>query len=167
MRRIFPLLALLLAACGGEPVRDDHFANDVVAERGDPAKVTSQAVPVRIGDLGPSFDACSAAGTTRRVGADATLPVRAAPFETAAQTARIEPGHRFFVCARTHDQKWFGIVFDADGALSESCGVSSPVTAGQPYPGPCSSGWIASAFVKVIAGNDVPASPVEAADPAP
>ncbi|HEX8450284.1 MAG TPA: hypothetical protein VF652_11900, partial [Allosphingosinicella sp.] len=59
------------------------------------------------------------------------------------------------------DQKWFGIVFDEGGALAERCGVSEPVTRRRDYDGPCRSGWVQSAFVKVIAGEEP--GPVSAA----
>ena len=71
-----------LAGCG-EPVQDDHFANSIEIERPDPAPVRVDSVPVRIGELGASFGACSAAGTTRHLAERASLPVRSAPFEAA------------------------------------------------------------------------------------
>ena len=108
-------------------------------------------VPVRIGELGPNFAACAAAGTPRHTDVSGLL-VRAAPFEAAAQAGRIAPGTRFFLCSRTHDQRWLGIVWEEGGTLSPACGVSQPVTDRQPYAGPCRSGWVPSAFVKAVAG---------------
>jgi hypothetical protein len=155
MRRALLFVPLLLAGCG-EPVADDHFANDVEAERVASPPVVTPAVPVRVGDLGPNFDACTARGTTRHLAAGAGLPVRSAPFDSAPETGTVAAGGRFFVCTRSHDQKWFGIVFDESGALSPACGVSAPVTARRPYDGPCRSGWVATPFVKLIAGLDLP-----------
>ncbi len=156
MRYALLLIPVLgLAACG-EPVRDDHFANDVAAERTASPPVDTQAVPVRIGELGPNFDACSAAGTTRHLKAGERLPVRAAPFDTAAEAGSIPSGSRFFICTRSHDQKWFGVVFEEGGALAERCGVSGPATARRDYAGPCRSGWVASAFVRLVAGVEQP-----------
>lgn len=152
--RLALLLVLLLAGCG-ESVRDDHFANDareIETPRVEPPPVTTDAVPVRIGELGASFDACNTAGTTRNLGADSGLAVRAAPFESAEEIGAIAADARFFVCTRSHDQRWMGVVYDPAGTLSPSCGVSSPVTARSDYDGPCRSGWVASAFVKVVAG---------------
>ncbi|MDT9599041.1 hypothetical protein [Sphingosinicella rhizophila] len=160
MRQSLLLFGLLLVAGCGEPIRDDHFANDEMAAAPIREQAVAEAVPVRIGELGPSFDACAAAGTTRHVAEGTTLPVRAAPFDTAAQTAEIASAQRFFVCARTLDQKWFGIVFDAEGALPSRCGVAAPTPSPRPYAGPCQSGWVASAFVKLVAGNDVPPATV-------
>ncbi len=156
---LLPLLiapALLLAACG-EAVDDNHFADDVSQERPAPTPVTSEAVPVRIGELGPSFPACNATGITRNLAAGETLPVRAAPFDTAPETGRVPAGGRFAICSRSHDQKWFGIVFAEDaagpGSARQDCGVSAPVTSRRAYEGPCRSGWVSSPFVKFVAAD--------------
>ena len=155
---------LFLAGCG-EPVRDDHFSNDVDPGAAAPDAVTTGPLPVRIGEYGPNFDACATIGTTRQVAAGATLPVRAAPFETGRQTGAIASGGRFFVCSRSLDQKWFGIVYDESGGPAQGCGVSDPVTARRSYDGPCRSGWVATPFVKLIAGADQPPPPPESGPP--
>lgn len=158
MHRIsIPILAtiLLLAGCG-EPVRDDHFSNDVEPGAAAPDAVTTGPLPVRIGEYGPNFDACATVGTTRQVAGGATLPVRAAPFESGRQIGTIVSGGRFFVCSRSLDQKWFGIVYDEAGGPAQGCGVSDPVTVRRSYDGPCRSGWVATPFVKLIAGADQP-----------
>lgn len=160
------LLALGLVGCG-EPVRDDHFANRAEAPPVEAAPQVEHVVAVRVGELGPNFDACSAAGTTRHLKAGDPLPVRAAPFGTAAETGRIAQGSRFFICTRSHDQKWFGVVYDADAGLTERCGVSSPVTTRRDYSGPCRSGWVASAFVRLVAGVDQPPPAQDQAPSAP
>jgi hypothetical protein len=80
------------------------------------------------------------------------LPVRAAPFDAAAESDAIPAGARFFVCSRSHDQRWLGVVWKETGELSAECGVSSPVTSRRAYAGPCRSGWVQAAFVKLIAG---------------
>jgi hypothetical protein len=151
MRCALILPILLLAGCG-EAVKDDHFAKDVKQERQETEPVVPGAVPVRIGELGASFEACGAAGTTRHLGAGQPLPVRAAPFDTSPETGRVAAGAQFFICARSHDQRWMGIVYEDAGTLSPACGVSSPVTSRRDYDGPCRSGWVSSAFVKLIAG---------------
>lgn len=151
MRRLILLPLAALAGCG-EPVADNHFANEAATETPPPAATVSiDAVPVRIGELGPSFAACNAAGTTRNLGEGETLPVSAAPFDNAAKTGAIAAGSRFFVCTRSHDQRWMGVVHDESGELSPECGVSAPVTARRAYDGPCRSGWISSAFVRLVA----------------
>ncbi|HEX6376257.1 MAG TPA: hypothetical protein VFZ91_11115 [Allosphingosinicella sp.] len=155
MRRALLLLGLALASCG-EPAK---IANRAADDAGNSSAdtVTAAAQPVRIGELGPNFSACSAAGTTRKLKAGEALPVRWAPFENAREIGSVAAGARFFICTRSLDQKWFGIVFDEGGTLAENCGVSEPVTRRRDYDGPCRSGWVQSAFVKVIAGEQ-PAS---------
>lgn len=153
MRRL--ILPLLLAAAGcGEAVEDNHFANDVDEARPMAPPVSTGPVPVRIGELGPSFAACNGAGTTRNVAEGSALPVRAAPFDTAAETGRVPSGQDFYICSRSHDQKWFGIVYTADGSARQECGLSSPAPSRRDYDGACNSGWVASAFVRLTAGID-------------
>lgn len=156
MRRAFLLSTLLmfaLAGCG-EAVKDDHFAKELKTERVAPDPANPGTVPVRIGELGANFNACNAAGTSRHLDAAAgeRLPVRAAPYEVAAETGAIAAGARFFICSRSHDQRWLGVVYEDAGTLAPTCGVSRPVSARRNYEGPCRSGWVAAAFVKQIAG---------------
>jgi hypothetical protein len=158
MRSALFFVSLMLAGCG-EPVEDDHFANDSGYAQATPEAARTAAMPVRIGELGPSFEACVGAGTTRHLETGGRLPVRSAPFESAAETGAIPAGARFFLCTRSLDQKWFGVVYDEAGALAPRCGVSDPVTSRRDYAGPCRSGWVSSAFVKLIAGNDAPPIP--------
>lgn len=145
---IIPLLAL--AGCG-EAVKDDHFKTQPETAAPASAPVRTDAVPVRIGELGASFAACGHAGTTRNLAAGASLPVQAAPFDTAVQSGAIPAGARFFVCTRSHDQRWMGVVYEPGGTLSPGCGVSQPAPARAAYAGPCRSGWVPSAFVKFVA----------------
>lgn len=161
MRRAILLLCLGLASCG-DPVA---VSNRSVGDEGNEAAdtVTAAARAVRIGELGPNFAACSAAGTTRNLKPGEALPVREAPFDVALESGSVPAQARFFICARSLDQKWFGIVFDEDGSLAERCGVTEPVTRRRDYDGPCRSGWVQSAFVKVIAGGE-PAPTVPAAE---
>ena len=151
MRRALLLLCLALASCG-DPVtvanRSDSAASDNSADT-----VTAAARPVRIGELGPNFAACGAAGTTRNLKPGEALAVRSAPFDNAEESGSVAARARFFICARSLDQKWFGIVHDEDGSLAERCGVTEPATRRRDYDGPCRSGWVQSAFVKVIAGE--------------
>jgi hypothetical protein len=152
MRAPILLLCLALSACGEPATVADRTARDNEAAP-DAAIVTPGSRAVRIGELGANFRACSAAGTTRNLKAGEALPVRSAPFDNAVETGNVAGEARFFICTRSHDQKWFGIVFDEGGTLAERCGVSEPVTRRRDYDGPCRSGWVQSAFVKVIAGE--------------
>ena len=167
MRRPLILLCLALSACGEPATLANRAADDNQAVA--VPVVTPGALAVRIGELGTNFSACTAAGTTRNLKAGEALPVRSAPFDDAAETGSVPAGARFFICTRSLDQKWFGIVFDdASGTLADRCGVAEPVTRRRDYDGPCRSGWVQSAFVKVIAGGaPVPAAPAaEAANSA-
>ncbi len=154
MRRTIILLCLALSACGDPATLANRAARDDEAAP-QAAEVTPGSRPVRIGELGANFRACGAAGTTRNLRASESLPVRFAPFDNAGETGNVAPGARFFICTRSLDQKWFGVVFDEEGALAERCGVSEPVTQRRDYDGPCRSGWVQSAFVKVIAGEQL------------
>jgi hypothetical protein len=158
MRRSLLLLCLGLASCGDPVSVANRTAGDDVDTAAD--TVTAAARPVRIGELGPNFAACGAAGTTRNLKSGEALAVRWAPFDNARESGRVPARARFFICARSLDQKWFGIVFDEGGSLAERCGVTEPVTGRRDYDGPCRSGWVQSAFVKVIAGE--PAAPAAA-----
>ena len=143
---LLPLLAL--AACGervepsGERIAPNLTRPDTTA--------VSAGVPVRVGEGGSAFRACQAAGTPRS--ADAPLPVRTGPFDSAPGAGAIPPGAQFFVCSRSIDQRWMGIVFDPAGTLSPACGVSAPVPTRADYAGPCRSGWVQSAGVRLVAG---------------
>jgi hypothetical protein len=152
MRRSIILFCLALSACG-QPAPVANRSAEVEAAP-EAAVVTPESQPVRIGDYGANFQACAAAGTPRNLKAGEALPVRFAPFENAGETGSVPSKTRFFVCTRSFDQKWFGIVYDEGGTLAERCGVSEPVSGRRDYAGPCRSGWVESAFVKVIAGDE-------------
>lgn len=145
---LFSLLFLATAACGGDPVAGDHDANGADDAQSDAPTIAVNEMPVRIGELGPSFAACATAGTTRRGG---SLDVRAAPFDNADQLGEIQAGTRFFVCTRSIDQRWMGVVYADSGLLDEACGVSAPVPSRRAYAGVCRSGWVAAAAVKLVA----------------
>jgi hypothetical protein len=162
MRRFIAALPLILAGCGEPAVlanRTDQ-GNAVEAE-----PLVSEARPVRIGELGASFDACAAAGIPRNLPAGEGLPVRAAPFETASASGSVPVGGRFFICTRSLDQKWLGIVWAEEGGLAERCGVSAPVPRRRDYEGPCRAGWVQSAFVRFVSGVEQPAPANQAGAP--
>lgn len=157
---ILPILALAALAGCGERVSDNHFANsslDSTAAQPAAEADTNVTSPVRVGEYGLNFDACPWVGTTRHVEAANGLAVRASPFDTSPEAGKVAADARFYVCSRSLDQKWFGIVYDEAGGLGPRCGVSEPVASKRSYDGPCRSGWVSSAFVKLIAGNDQPA----------
>ncbi len=112
-------------------------------------------VPVRIGEVGVNFPACYAMARFRDrvVAEDEAVAVRAAPFDQARVTARLPAPARFFICTRSHDQRWFAIVWDEAEGASRRRGVSQPVAQRRDYPGPCRSGWIPSAVVLLESGT--------------
>jgi hypothetical protein len=158
MKAQLPLLAsllLLVGACG-ERAPDSNSSGSTtppyVRPEAEQALLSDAVTPVRIGELGSNFAACNARGSTRdRVGSD-PVPVRAAPFEQAPDIDRLAAGATFFICSRSHDQRWFGIVYDEGGQASERCGVSSPVQDRRPYQGPCAAGWVPSGRTRLVSG---------------
>jgi hypothetical protein len=162
MRTAPVLLILPLLALGGCSRSNDVYEelpNSSLA--GAPREDVSEsrmdaplARPVTIGEDGPRMDACGGLGQVTRVGSSG-LPVRAAPFDDAKALASLAEGQRAFICTRSLDQKWLGVVIppaSGDGGETPDCGVSSPVERKRPYDGPCASGWVASAYVRLIAG---------------
>ena len=149
------IAALLLAGCGERVPRDQAGGGSttppIARADDDPSVLGNTVQPVRIGELGPSFDACAARGATR----DRAVPVavRAAPFERGEAIDRLGQGAEFFICSRTHDQRWFGIVYDAGGRADPRCGVDRPTAQRRPYQGPCAAGWVQSAMVALISGE--------------
>ncbi|WP_022683665.1 hypothetical protein [Sphingobium bisphenolivorans] len=158
--RVVLALALMLAACSKSSDVLEELPNSSLA--GAPREDVPEARlesdlrrPVMIGEDGPRLDACGAMGEAVRVGAKG-LAVRTAPFSDAREVTRISEGGRAWVCTRSLDQKWLGVVLvpasaTEDGAAVD-CGVSEPADRKQAYDGPCVSGWVSSASIRLIAG---------------
>jgi len=160
MRSSLPLLlplplALAAAGCADEPAGNASYGSTTPRyERAqeDRNLLTGTVTPVRIGELGPNFAACNAQGDVRERAAEGPIPVRAAPFDPARQVGQLPVGSTFFICSRSLDQRWLGIVYDQAGQASRSCGVSAPVGSRRDYEGPCDSGWVLSAQVRLKSG---------------
>lgn len=147
------LVVLLVAGCQKPPEPGDSRGSTTPRyerPREDSSPLEQALEPVRIGELGPNFPACETRGTTRGRSAEA-LVVRAAPYQAAREVDRLPAGAQFFVCSRSLDQKWFGLVYDSSSATGEPCGVSRPVPSRRDYDGPCRSGWVASVSVRLAA----------------
>lgn len=159
------LLSLLLAGCGGRTANDQGVEGSTtppyVRENSDPSLLNQLEQPVRVGELGPNFAACNGRGATRDRGPSAPVPVRAAPYDQAGEIDRLDQGAEFFICSRTQDQRWFGIVYDAGGRAADRCGVDGPIAARRDYLGPCAAGWVPSARVRLISGvpHQLPQAP--------
>lgn len=151
------ILAMLLAGCGERIGRNESGGGSrtppYARSQEDPSLLVNATQPVRVGELGQSFAACAARGATRdRPGEAAAVPVRSAPFEANREIDGVPAGTEFFICSRTHDQRWFGIVYPRSGQTLANCGVAAPATRRGEYEGPCASGWVASARVRLVSG---------------
>jgi len=140
--------AFALAACNSN-IEQNSGSSTQPLDRGGVEASDELVQPVVIGESGPRFDACQATGFVRSVSGDGALPVRAAPLGDAEQRDTLTNGDAVFVCNRSHDQIWLGVVYSAERELGEECGVSAPIASQRRYDGPCRSGWIASAFVQL------------------
>lgn len=161
-RRLLLLPILLTAGCYDQPIVNGSYGSTTPRyerQSDDNSLLPTSVVPVRIGELGPSFAACNSQGEVRERAGDGPIPVRSAPFERATPRGQLPPGSSFFICSRTLDQRWLGVVYDGQGQANRGCGVAAPVSARRDYDGPCQSGWVASAQVRLVSG--VAASPVE------
>ncbi|QUT06336.1 hypothetical protein KFK14_02310 [Sphingobium phenoxybenzoativorans] len=171
-----PLLLMALAACSDSQSVMDALPNSSIAgaEREDMPETRLESAiarPVTIGEDGPRLDACGATGVVRGPGADGALDLRAAPFAGAQRIATLAEGRRVHVCTRSIDQRWLGVVVQpaapepaaekaadngmegaAEAPKAADCGVSRPVEAKRAYDGPCESGWVSSAFVRLVGG---------------
>jgi len=157
-RFALPLLVpMLLAGCYEAQDRNASYGSTTpryerASEDGD--LLAGNVTPVRIGELGPNFAACNAQGEVRERAVDGAIVVRAAPFEPAQQTGQLPPGSTFFICSRSLDQRWLGVIYDRSGRAARACGVSAPSASRRDYEGPCESGWVPSAQVRLVAPVD-------------
>lgn len=166
LSRLFPpaLAGLMIAGCGS--YSDPEASQGSTTPRYERAEADRSLLgetetPVRIGELGSNFAACNTFGRTRNLSDGETLSVRAAPYDQAQEIDTLRPGAEFFICARSHDQRWFGLVYEEGGRAAAGCGVAAPVSSRRDYDGPCRSGWVPSAFVRLTSG---PAAPAAATD---
>jgi hypothetical protein len=163
--------ALIVAGCADpEPARQREPGGQAAGERLGASQSSPTARPVSIGEGGPRFAACQGRG---RVGGlrGETLAVRDAPFDAAKQVGSLPEDAHVFVCTRSLDQQWLGVVIGpvpgspaeqppasvegealpAAPAPAIDCGVTRPVRSKQAYSGPCPSGWVESTFVAAVA----------------
>ncbi|MFC4595383.1 MULTISPECIES: hypothetical protein [Sphingobium] len=150
MRAILPFLLMLGACSDSSDVLQDLPNSSIAgAPREDMPETRLEAKirrPVTIGEDGPRLDPCGAMGQAVRVGARG-LAIRAAPFAEAQEVARLAEGGRAYVCTRSLDQKWLGVVVED---TTRDCGLSEPAERKQSYEGPCLSGWVSSASMRLI-----------------
>jgi len=152
--RALIVLTLMLAACSKSSNVLEELPNSSLAgaprEEVPETRLESNLVrPVTIGEDGARLDACGAMGQVVRVGVKG-LAVRTAPFAEAKEVGRLAEGGRAWVCTRSLDQKWLGVILVPEPVAD--CGVSEPVDRKQAYDGTCPSGWVSSASIRLIAG---------------
>ncbi len=151
--RSIPLAFLLLAACSDSQSVGDAIGNS--GQAGDAREAAANAagplnpgtVAVRVGEGGPGFPACQSTGIVSGTGA---LMVRGAPFAEGTEVDRLPAATRVAVCTRSLDQRWLGIVYPAVGGDLTGCGTDARLERRQGYEGPCRSGWVASAFIRLV-----------------
>ena len=107
-------LIFLLAACSDSREVLDELPNSSLAgaPRADVSESRMDAPVARavtIGEDGPRLDACGGMGQVLRTGAGGQ-PLRAAPFGDAKVLATLNEGDRAYICTRSLDQKWLGVV---------------------------------------------------------
>ena len=173
---LLPLaIAMMLAGCADpEPAQKRAPGGVQAGERLDAAEPSPTARAVNIGEGGARFAACQGRG---RVGnlRGRPLPVRDAPFDSAKQIGELGEDAHVFICTRSLDQQWLGVVVATEDGMKPvaaapaaamgsepsevaatpapgiDCGVTTPVRGKRPYAGPCQSGWVESTFVAVVA----------------
>jgi hypothetical protein len=92
------------------------------------------------------------------------VSVRSAPFDQAAEIDRLASTAQVFICTRSLDQRWLGIVYDEGGIAAERCGVSDPVERRSDYRGPCAAGWVSTAQIRFVSGVPHQLPPQKAAE---
>jgi hypothetical protein len=165
---LVPLLCLAGAACSDSRNVMDELPNSSIAgaAREDMPETKIEgtlARPVTIGEDGQRLDACGALGAVQGTGRAATLELRAAPFAEAKRLAVLPEGARVHICTRSIDQRWLGVVVQptpapsmvpsghSDAQAVVDCGISAPIERKRAYDGPCQSGWVSAAFVRLVA----------------
>jgi len=112
------------------------------------AQTVAPLKPVVVG-AGPAEDACGSVGVVSGLDPEGSniLSVRSGPGTDYQRVDFVTTAQVLFICEQ--DGRWHAVVY-TDSAMD--CGVSTPVDPAIPYSGPCRSGWVFSAFVKLIAG---------------
>lgn len=150
MNRSILAMALLLTACS----REGAFSNDPSLYQSNTAALTPGVQAVRVGEGGPAYPACASSGEVVNLSpeGEAYLPLRAAPFAEAEEIARLGEGAKLFLCQRSLDQRWQGVVVPPADSPQADCGVTATLASARAYTGPCKSGWVLSGFVRPVAG---------------
>lgn len=154
MRLFAPVVGLFLLL--GSCTPRGEVGNDAVLYQSDNAgmALSPGGRPVRIGESGSASPACPVRGEVANLNASGmtALPLRAAPFEEADSPAALAAGRRLFLCTRSLDQRWQGVVIPPEDDPDADCGVTAEIAVPRDYAGPCLTGWVQGAYVRPLGG---------------
>lgn len=148
------LLPMLLMVGSGGCARRNIGDSPASTDANNSTALSPGARAVTIGEGGPGLAACVARGRVVNLSPNEQpyLPVRAAPFADAKEIGQLHNGAQIFVCTRSIDQQWRGVVIPPSDNPQADCGVKAAVATAHAYDGPCQSGWVSSAFLELGAG---------------
>jgi len=109
-----------------------------------PGKYAGAGGPLAVtvgGDGG--HPACPLQASIAGLRGGSTLAVRAGPGTGFARVDRLGNGERVFLCDRSGDAGWVGIVYGP-----ADCGLSAPIVPPRAYDGACRSGWVRSNYLR-------------------
>jgi hypothetical protein len=122
------------------------------------ALAAQRDVPVIVGEQ-EDLDACGSWAEVSGLNpkGDGFLAVRGGPGTDHALRDRLREGDGFFVCGMSSDGTsrngaWMAIVYPRAGQTADACEVSGTVPKAHAYRGPCASGWVNAAWVRILAG---------------
>jgi hypothetical protein len=145
-------LAMMASACSDLTQQPNYEPeNTVLAPSGhvEAAGRESDGQPIRVGESGPRFPACSSTGQVVGASQEDPLEVRNAPFERSQLIDALSNGQKLYICMNSLDRKWFGVIYAREGQELAECGVARPTKVAGEYSGPCHSGWVSSAFIRL------------------
>lgn len=146
---VLALGPLLLGGCAQRDVGND---STLYPTGNDSATLSPGIEPVRIGESGSSFPACNGRGQVRNLSSSMpSLPLRTSPFDEAGAVAQLPQDAPVFLCTRSLDQSWQGVVVPPAGNPAADCGVTGRIDTPRDYAGPCRSGWVLGAYVVPLA----------------
>ena len=138
---------LLLAACNVSPIQPGD--SNAIVDNSEVQPLIPGRQPVRVGESGPQFAACPNRGTVVNLGTREALVIRAAPFAEAEALGELRAGAQMYVCTRSMNQRWLGVVLPPAEGDTTDCGVEARLESARPYSGPCLSGWVTNGFVQL------------------
>jgi hypothetical protein len=110
-------------------------------------------VPVIVG-AEEELDACGSWAEVSGLNpkGDGFLAVRGGPGSDYPMRDRLRTRDAFFVCDVSRDGKWMAIVYPRKRQTADACNVSGAIPKAREYRGPCASGWVNAAWVRILAG---------------